>query len=304
MHAAKHWQADAYILSATLLAALGWIFSKEVLNGLPPLLFIGLRFLLAGLLLMPLAWSALTQLSWQAVQRLVGVGVVFGCGMILWVSGLAHSQQLGVGAFLNSSSVVLVPIVALLFGEKPNRMLWVALPLALIGMAILFLEQHFAISLGEMAYLAAAGVFALYFNLNSQAAYRLPLLALTAIQLLLVGAMALSVSAWLEVWHFPPSGTLWGWFALSVVIATCGRFVLQTKGQGLAPASHVGLIMSLEPVWVALLAAVWFGESMSAWQILGCGLIFSAVLLSRWRSLWQLLGAWRGREVVINDTTP
>lgn len=304
MNSTKHWQADVYILSATLLAALGWIFSKEVLVSLPPLLFISLRFIGAGLILLPFAWSALTQLTWPELRRLIGVGVAFGVGMIFWIYGLAHAKQLGVGAFLNSLSVVLVPLVALLFGEKPNRLVWVALPLALVGMACLFLENHFVIGMGEAAYLLAAMVFAVYFNLNSQAAYRLPLLALAAVQLIIVGVIALPVSAALETWQFPHSAALWGWLLLSVLVSTCGRFLLQTKAQSLAPASHVGLIMSLEPVWVALLAAAWFGETMSAWQLIGCGLIFSAVLLSRWRSVWQLLTTWRGRELAESDTTP
>lgn len=303
MNAAKHWHADAYIVSATVLAALGWIFSKEVLIGMPPLLFLGTRFLIAALLLMPLAWAALRQLSSQAWLRILGVGLVFSLGMMLWVFGLAHSQHMGVGAFLNSLTVVLVPIVALAFGEKPKRMIWLALPVALSGMACLFLENHFAISLGEWSYLAAASVFALHFNLNSHAAARLPLLALTAVQLAIVGLASLAVSAATETWQLAPAASvnLWVWFTFSILIATCVRFVLQIKGQGLAPASHVGLIMSLEPVWVAFIAAAWYDESMSTLQIFGCCLIFSAVLISRWRSLWQLLTTWRDREVAVID---
>ncbi|WP_020394574.1 DMT family transporter [Thiolinea disciformis] len=292
----SHWRADVYILSATLLASLGWIFSKEVLAGLSPLLFIGLRFLVAGFILLPFAWSALRALSSKDIQRLSSVGAMFALGMMLWIYGLAHSEHLGVGAFLNSLSVVLVPVVALAFGEKPNRMIWLSLPLALLGMALLFLENHVALGVGEIAYLLGAVVFAVYFNLNSQAAYRLPLLALTALQLIVVGVITLTVSALLETWNFQQPIALWGWLALSILISTCGRFILQTKAQGLAPASHVGLIMSLEPVWVALLAAAWFGESMSAVQILGCCLIFGAVLLSRWRSFWSLLYSWRSRN--------
>ena len=40
----------------TLLAAAGWLFSKEAIRELPPAAFIGSRFLLAALLLLPLAW--------------------------------------------------------------------------------------------------------------------------------------------------------------------------------------------------------------------------------------------------------
>jgi len=117
----------------------------------------------------------------------------------------------------------------------------------------------------------------------------LPVLALTAIQLMTVGVVSLGLSAGLETWNFQPPPSLWLWLVLSIVLSTSGRFLVQIKGQGLAPASHAILILSLEPVWVALMAALWFGERMSALQLMGCALIFAAVLMSRWKVIWQLL---------------
>lgn len=283
------WRADIYLLITTFLAGLGWIFSKEVVAAWPPLLFLGVRFLIGGLLLLPFAWAAVKQLKAAELFVILRVGLLFALGMVLWMFGLAHAQHLGVGAFLNTLAIVLVPIIALAYGERPSLFVWLALPLALVGMALLFLESQFALGIGELAFLAAAVVFALNFTLNSQAAYHLPILALTSIQLMIVGVVGLLLSAGLETWNFQQSASLWFWLALSILVSTSGRFLLQTKGQALAPASHAILIMTLEPVWVAIMAAIWFGESMSTWQLLGCALIFSAVLLSRWKVIWQLL---------------
>ena len=49
------------------------------------------------------------------------------------------------------------------------------------------------------------------------------------------------------------------------------------------------VILVLEPVWVALFAAGWFRESMSAMQIAGCGLIFTALIVNRWNALSKAL---------------
>ena len=49
-------KADLILVGATLVAAAGWIFSKESLAGLPPLLFVGVRFLLAGVVLLAFSW--------------------------------------------------------------------------------------------------------------------------------------------------------------------------------------------------------------------------------------------------------
>ena len=66
------WQADALLLLVTALAAGGWIFSKEALAGMPPLLFIGTRFLLAGLILLGFAWPTLTRIPLRRVRRGLG----------------------------------------------------------------------------------------------------------------------------------------------------------------------------------------------------------------------------------------
>lgn len=286
---AHAWRADLYLLVSTLLAGLGWIFSKEVVSVWPPLLFLGVRFFLGGLLLLPFAWPAIKQLKALEFKIILRVGLIFSLGMILWMWGLTHAKHLGVGAFLNTLAIVLVPVIALAYGERPNLLVWLALPLSMLGMACLFLESHFGLGIGEMAFIAAAVVFALSFTLTSQAAYHLPVLALTSIQLMIVGLVSLGLSAGMETWSFQQPTSLWVWLVLSIVVSTSGRFLIQIKGQGLAPASHAILILSLEPVWVAIMAAVWFGESMSALQIMGCVLIFAAVLMSRWKVIWQLL---------------
>jgi drug/metabolite transporter (DMT)-like permease len=60
-----------------------------------------------------------------------------------------------------------------------------------------------------------------------------------------------------------------------------GSFLLQTYAQSLSNNTHGVVIMVVEPVWVALLAAAWYGESMSGQQLAGCGLILLALLISR-----------------------
>lgn len=75
-----------------------------------------------------------------------------------------------------------------------------------------------------------------------------------------------------------------------MLLASTLRFFLQVYAQGLTTPSHAAVIMMLEAVWTALMAAVWFNETMSAWQLLGCGLIFAALLINRWRwvrTLWH-----------------
>src|SRR5690554_136426 len=95
-------KSDFLLVTVTLLAAISWIFSKEAILLMPPLLFMALRFLIAGGFLAVVAWRPLSRLSADQLKRGVGVGLVFGIAMSFWVMGLFHSASMGEGAFLTS----------------------------------------------------------------------------------------------------------------------------------------------------------------------------------------------------------
>lgn len=279
-------KADLLLILVTLLAAFGWVFSKETLQGLPPILFIGLRFLLAGIVLSIIGSQALKRTSPISLAKASGTGIVFAVAMIFWILGLHHAHHVGEGAFITSMGVVLVPLIArFFFAETPARETWIALPIATAGLAFLSLNQGFSFEAGQFYFLVAAVIFALHFNLTSKLVATIPPLALSAIQLCSVGTIALGVGLTIESWPSLIGSSIWLWFLASALIATCLRFWLQTKAQSLAPASHVVVILTLEPIWTAIFASLWFDETMTMLQFTGCTLIFSALLVSRWRWL-------------------
>ena len=105
-------KADLLLLLVTLLAAISWMFSREAVLAMPPLLFMSLRFMLAASLLAMIAYPQLRRLNGRQLFRCARVGVVFGVAMSCWVMGLAMAEHVGEGAFLTSLGVVLVPVIA------------------------------------------------------------------------------------------------------------------------------------------------------------------------------------------------
>ncbi|HNN29839.1 MAG TPA: EamA family transporter, partial [Agitococcus sp.] len=75
----------------------------------------------------------------------------------------------------------------------------------------------------------------------------------------------------------------------SAIIGTAARFLIQTYAQSLSQHTHGVVILVVEPVWVALLAAAWYGEQMSGQQLVGCSLILLSLLVSRAKALKALL---------------
>lgn len=301
-------KADIYLVIVTLMAAISWMFSHEALKLMPPQLFIGVRFLMAGLLLALLDLDTLKRLSFYQIRRGLTVGLVFGVAMSCWIMGLKHATHVGEGAFLTSLAVVLVPVMArLFFGESAPASTWLALPVAVTGLALLAVPSGMELAPWQLFFIGAASLFAFYYNLNTRAANhgrvrgpdgqwqtieRIPAMALTSLALLAVGALALCLSLILERPEIQETVVTWplvGWVTASAIIGTAGRFLLQTHAQSLSTHSHGVVIMVVEPVWTAIMAALWIGESMSAVQLAGCAVIFAALLVTRWRALRGML---------------
>jgi drug/metabolite transporter (DMT)-like permease len=270
------------LVSVTLLAAAGWLFSREAIRGLPSLLFIGSRFALAGIILAALAPKELRALGRRDLRRALVTGAVFAVAMLLWVLGLSHAAQLGIGAFVNSLAVVLIPVVGrLLFRVEISRRTWIAVAVGGAGLALLSSRTGLRPATSDLFFVASALASALHFNLNSRYAGRMPPLALTAIQLEVVGILGLLLSALLEPWPREVATPILAYVAASIVLCTSLRFLLLVKAQSVAPVGHAALIMALEPVWTAAAAALLLGERMTIPQFTGCTLIVAALLLNR-----------------------
>lgn len=279
-------KSDLWLILVTLFAGLGWVFSAEALGGMTPLFFIGSRFLLAGLILVGFAWRALRRLSPEHWRFALMTGVVMGFALTCWILGLSLADNIGIGAFIASLVVVFIPVVGkVLFGASTGRSTWVAVGVSVVGLGLLRIEGGFSLTGSDLFFLMAAMIFSVHFNLNTRFSARIPPLPMTAVQLNITGLVALTLAVLLEPTPALPELSILGWLMASVLIATCLRFWLQIKAQGLATASHAAVIMTLEPVWASLLGRFWFGQQLTALQLVGCGFILSALLISRWRAL-------------------
>ncbi len=296
------------LVLVTILAAISWIFSKEAVLLMPPLLFICSRFLLAGLLLLIVGFNQLSVLSWNQYRQAIIVGFIFALGMCFWVMGLHSGVSLSVASFITSSAVIFSPIISkIFFAEKVPSTTWYAIPFALVGLAFLSLSGEFEIQKGQLLFIVSALFVALFFVLNSRAANhreivvlgevtrvskRVPALPLTAIALVTVGVLVGMLSFITEGWLEAAEGfssTLLAWVLASAFIGTALRFFMQTHAQSLSSNSHGVVIMIVEPIWTALMAAAWFGESLSEKELIGCVLVFISIIIIRWTLIQRLL---------------
>lgn len=290
MSATHSFKNDFLLVGVTLLAAAGWMFSKNALQGMPPLYFLGIRFTLAGLILAALAVPQLRQLSALQWRQAAQLGCLFAVALMIWIIGLHHTVHVGEGAFITSMGVVIVPVFArFIFKDTLPLSTWVAIPVALAGLGLLSLNRGVRLEAGQILFLVSATLFALHFNLITRVVASIPALALTSIQLTVVGIVSWSAALLVEDYPATIGIDIWGWLLAAVLLASSGRFLLQTYAQSRTSASHAAIIMVLEPVWASLMAGLWLDESMTMLQLAGCSLIFMALLVNRWRVIRNLI---------------
>jgi drug/metabolite transporter (DMT)-like permease len=290
------------------------MFSKEAVSLMPPLLFISFRFILAGILLSAVGFKQIKSLNRGQFKQAVTVGCIFAVGMCFWIMGLYSGVSLSVGGFLTSLAVIFTPLLAkIIFNESAPMSTWYALPVAVIGLGFLALDSGFDLEIGHLLFITSSLFFALFYIINTRAANhrevggvdeiidiseKVPALSLTAITLVTVGVLAGVLSFVMGEWQniaISYSAALVGWVLASAFIGTAARFFIQTHAQSLSSNSHGVVIMVIEPIWTALLAAAWFNERLTVNELLGCSFIFMALIIIRWLFVVELFTSAVGK---------
>ncbi|MDR8522702.1 DMT family transporter [Shewanella fidelis] len=268
-----------YLFVATLLAAMGWIASKVVVQSMAGEMFIASRFILASLILVPFCYKSLLKLTFKQVLSACGVGVFLGLALQVWIYAVSISDGLSEGAFIMSLAMIIAPLTAwLLFQVKPNRAFWVALPLSVSGMMLMSLTDGWKMESSQLLFLLASALLSVHFVMNKRISGKLKPLVSICLQLFVVGLVGLLYTLYTEPDAVQFSNQLLVWFVISTVAATSVRYLLQTMGQYKVSMETAALLMILEPVWTLLLSISVLGETLELQKLIGGGVIFLSLI--------------------------
>ncbi len=259
-------------------------------------LFNGARYLLAALVVLPLAIRSLRasdpsrmpreQYTWMFIA-----GFFLFAGSALQQAGMLYTTA-GNAGFITSLYVVLVPIVLFLFWrERFHWMAVVAVVLAGIGAFLLSTGGSFHIQKGDVLELIGALFWTFHVIVLGKYASKFESMSFSVGQLLVCGILNLGIGIFVEP-MMPLSAPLL--FAISYTaffsLGLC--YTLQIWAQRHTPPADAALILSLESVFSVLSGWLLLNERLVVIQVLGCALIFIAVLLSQFKE-WNLRGTPR-----------
>lgn len=268
------------MLLVTAIWGTTFVIVKNAVATMDPYTFIALRFTLAFVVLALVFWKRLLRLDWPTLRAGVVVGVFLLAGFGFQTFGL-QLVSASKGGFITGLSVVMVPFLAWRIGNQtPSRNAVVGVVLATAGLLLLSLKEDWTMEHGDLLVLACALAFALHIVFIGKYAPHHDALNLATVQLGFVaatsGVMALALDGIPA--GLPNDGLLAAVF--TGVVATALAYAIQNKAQVFTTPTHTALIFVMEPVFAALFAVVWAGESLTERAVLGGVLILAGMLVA------------------------
>lgn len=209
------------------------------------------------------------------------------CGTALCLA--SNFQQLGIAsstvgksAFITTLYIVLVPLLGLFLKKKLPLQVWCGVILAMIGLYLLCMKNEaFVLEIGDIYLLLCSFFFTIQITAVDYFAPKVNCIALSMMQFLItaiesgIGMLCTGLPTLANIYDAIPPLLYAG------VLSSGIAYTFQIIGQKHLSPTIASLIMSLESVFAALAGWLFLKETLSTKEMIGCGLVFAAVILSQ-----------------------
>jgi drug/metabolite transporter (DMT)-like permease len=285
----KQLAGSLLLLFTALIWGCAFVSQRIGMSYVGPFTFNSIRTFIGGLFLIPFIPifcrnQPMLPPKGSARKVLLTGGLV--CGLLLCLA--TNLQQVGIqyttagkAGFITSLYIVLVPLLGLFVGQRVRISLWVAVILAVIGLYLLCMGGRLVLERGDLYILLCALTFAFHILAVGYFATRTDGIKLSCLQFLISGAVGM---IFMFIFETPRINDILA-CTLPILYAgifSCGlAYTFQIIGQKHVSPAVASLLMSFESVFAALSGALILGEHFSSRELIGCLLMFCAVILAQ-----------------------
>ncbi|CAN7519068.1 DMT family transporter [Microbacterium foliorum] len=245
-----------------------------------PWFFVGIRFLIAGLISVVIFRRALRGMRWRDIGAGVAIGVMIYLGYGLQTVGLQTIDS-STSAFITAMYIPLVPLAQwAVFRKRPPAMAFVGAALAFLGLLFIAGPDAFALTLGsgEILTLISTLPIAAEIILISVFAGRIDLGRITIVQLLTAGALGILTMPVVGE-GLPELSWIWVGCAVGLGAASCIIQLTMNWAQKSVSPTRATIIYAGEPVWAAVIGRI-AGERLPLAALIGGALVVLGILAS------------------------
>lgn len=279
------------LLTATIWGV-AFVAQSVGMEYIGPFTFNAIRCVLGGLVLIPVILVLKKKKETGAEnqekedKKTLWAGGI-ACGVILCIA--SNLQQFGImeasvgkSGFFTTLYIVMIPVIGIFIGKRPGIKLWFCVALAVVGMYLLCMKDgSFTIERADIMLLLCALVFSFHILVVGYFSPKVDGVKMSCIQFFVCGVLSAVGMLFTETPDI--SNIQAAWLPLLYAgLLSCGvGYTLQIVGQkGINPVI-ASLIMSLESVISALAGWVILGQVLSPKEILGCVLMFVAIIITQ-----------------------
>lgn len=278
--------ANTLLLITAAIWGFGFVAQVMGMNYLDPYAFIGLRFLLGAVSLIPVIYFVHKRMPLEVTNKRelwLGCAVL---GVILFIAG--SLQQVGLlyttasnAGFITGTYMVIVPILGLILKYQTGVNTWLGCFLAAFGLYLLSVKEGLTMGYGDGLQLLGAVFWAAHIMAIDHFIKRSPALLLAFGQFLMCGILALCVSSVLETTTFEAVANAVNVLIYAGIITVGVAYTLQVVAQNDTKPTHAAIILSLEAVFGAVGGALLLDEALSQREMLGCAIMLCGMIVSQ-----------------------
>ena len=263
--------------------------NAEIFDGF---MFNGLRFFLGGLVVIPVFLLFEKEKEVQGQERktklkhtiLYGMisGVILATASILQQFGIQLTGESGKAGFITGLYLIIVPVATfLMFRQKTTILVWISLPIAVVGMYFLSITNEFTIKTGDILVILCALAYAAQIIFIDRVGDRISAIKFSCTQFLTTAIICIILSLIF-------GNTTWDGIVKSIVpILYCGiftagtAFTLQVVGQKHTPPAVASLLFATEGLFATIFECLIDKKLPSTKITIGCILMLTAIILSQ-----------------------
>lgn len=243
-------------------------------------LFNGVSFILASLFLIPFIPRGMPinteQLKWMVIA-----GVILFFATAMQQVGIFYTKVANAG-FLTSLYAVFTPILLWVgFKERPHWLDIIAVILAVIGAFFLSTAGTFVFQKGDSIEALGSIFWAMHFIVLGKFASKFESISFASGHFFISGFLNLLIGLFVENLSWLTPLPLLGAILYRATLSIGFGYTLQVWGQKHTPPTDAALILGLEAVFAVFAGWIALGQILLPIQIMGCGIIFFAVILSQ-----------------------